>query len=167
MNRLLFILCFALLITSCSGEDNNDASIVGRWKLTAWEVADGFDMNNDGIVNTNILNEIECISNETLIFETEGVVSSNKTFNPDIDIALQEGTTDKYVFKVRCDEEGVIGFATTYSLKNTDTVIFNDNESAIVGNQLFRLIKESIKIYNKDFTEVVATKDLTLVYTKQ
>ncbi|WP_303316009.1 hypothetical protein Q4Q34_13280 [Flavivirga abyssicola] len=167
MNRFLFILCFTLLITSCSEEESNDLSIVGTWKLTAWEVADGFDMNNDGIVNTNILDEIECISNETLIFETEGVVSSNKTFNPDIDIALQEGTTDKYVFDVRCDKEGVIGFATTYSQKNIDTVIFNDKESAIVDNQLFRLIKESIKIYNEDFTEIVATKDLTLVYTKQ
>lgn len=167
MSKLLFILCFAsLLFASCSSEDNEDSSIVGTWKLTAWDVVDGFDINNDGTVSTNILDEIECANNETLIFETNGVVSSNKTFNPDIDVALLEGTTDEYAFDVICDQQGVIGFATTYS-QNIDTVIFNDKASTIIGNQLFRVIKESITIYNEDYTEIVGTKDLTLVYTKQ
>ncbi|MDO5969730.1 hypothetical protein Q4Q35_07910 [Flavivirga aquimarina] len=165
MNKLLFILCFALLFTSCSVEDNN-ISVVGTWKLTARNVVDGFDINNDGTVDTNILNEVDCVNNETLIFETNGVVSSNKTYNPDIDIALLDGTTDDYIFNVTCDEQGIIGFATTYT-QDMNTVTFNDNEFTIIGNQLSREIKESIKIYNEDFTEIVATKDLTLIYTKQ
>ena len=167
MSKLLSILFFVLLLfTSCSGEDNDDLSIVGTWKLTAWDVVGGFDINNDGTVNTNILDEIECVNNETLIFEPNGVISSNKTFNPDIDIALLEGTTDEYMFNVTCDQQGIIGFATTYS-QNGDTVIFNDKKSTLIGNQLIRVVKESITIYNEDFTEVLATKDLTLVYTKQ
>ncbi|MDO5977720.1 hypothetical protein [Flavivirga spongiicola] len=167
MSKLLFILCFvSLLLTSCSSEDNDDLSIVGTWKLTAWDVAGGFDINKDGTVSTNILDEIECANNETLIFEPNGVVSLNKTFNPDIDIALLEGTTDEYAFSVTCDQQGIIGFATTYS-QNIDTVIFNDRESIIIGNQLFRVVKESITVHNEDFTEVLTTKDLTLVYTKQ
>ncbi len=166
MNKFLFILCFALLLVSCSDDDNEDVSIVGTWKLTAWEVADGLDINNDGTASVNILDEIECANNETLIFESNGVVASNKTFNPDIGIALKQGTTNNYTFNITCDEQGVIGFATSYS-QSMDTVIFNNNESTIIGNQLFRVIKESIKIYNEDFTEVVATKSLTLVYTKQ
>ncbi|MDD7884872.1 hypothetical protein [Flavivirga sp. 57AJ16] len=167
MSKLLFILCFALLLfTSCSSEDNDDLSVVGTWKLTAWDVVGGFDINNDGTVSTNILDEIECVNNETLIFEPNGVMSSNKTFSLDIDITLLEGTTDEYVFNVMCDQEGVIGFATTYS-QNGDTLIFNDKESTIKGDQLFRVLKEAITIYNTGFTEVLATKDLTLVYTKQ
>ncbi len=166
MNKLFFLLCFALFLTGCSEEDSGDISIVGTWKLTAWNVADGFDINDDGIASTNILDEIECTNNETLIFEANGVVASNKTFNPEIAIILQEGTTNNYMFNVTCDKQGVIGFATTYS-QNIDTVTFNDKESTIIGNQLFCVIKDALKIYNEDFTEVLATKDLTLVYTKQ
>ena len=167
MNKLLFVLCFvSLLLTSCSGEDQDEISVVGTWRLTTWNVADGFDINNDGAVSTNILDEIECTNDETLIFEAKGVVSSNKTYNPDIDIALLEGTTDEYTFRVTCDEQGVIGFATTYS-QSIGTVIFNDREFTLIGNQLFRVNKEAIKIYNENFTEVVDTKDLKLIYTKQ
>lgn len=165
MNKLLFILCFAsLLVTSCSEEDDG-LSVVGTWKLTAWNVADGFDINNDGTVSTNILDEIECTNSEALIFEATGVMSSNNTFNPAINIALLDGTTDSYTFNITCDQEGVISFATTYS-QSLDTVTFNDSEFTIIGNQLLREIKEGIKIYNEGFTEVIATKDLTLVYTK-
>ncbi|NMH86676.1 hypothetical protein [Flavivirga algicola] len=166
MNKFLFVLCFALSLVSCSDDDNDVVSVVGTWKLTAWEVADGLDINDDGTASSNILDEITCPNNETLIFEANGVVTSNKTFNPDLDIALKQGTSDEYTFNVTCDNQGVIGFATTYS-QNMDAVIFNDNESIIIDNQLLRVVKESIKIYNEDFTEVITTKDLTLVYTKQ
>ncbi|GAA3598467.1 hypothetical protein Q4Q39_19855 [Flavivirga amylovorans] len=166
MNKLLFILCFALFITSCSSEDDGDMSVVGTWKLTAWDVVGGFDINNDGTTNTNILDEIECENNETLTFDVNNVVASNKTFNPDVNIALQEGTTDKYMFNVACDEEGIIGLATSYS-QNLDIVLFNGIESTVIGNQLFRLMKGSIKIYNEDFTEIITTRDVTFVYTRQ
>ncbi|GAA3654056.1 hypothetical protein [Flavivirga jejuensis] len=166
MNKLFYILCFVLVFTSCSSDDNDGVSIIGVWELTAWDVMDGFDINNDGTASTNIIDEIECTNNETLIFEDNGVMSSNETYNPDINIALLEGTTDEYMFNVSCDEQGIIGFATSYSQTN-NTVIFNDIEFTVIDNQLFRVIKESVKIYNEDFTEVVATKDLKLVYTKR
>ncbi|AUP80811.1 hypothetical protein [Flavivirga eckloniae] len=166
MNRLLFILCFIpLLFASCSKEDN-DVSVVGTWKLTAWNITDGFDINKDGTVSTNILDEVVCENNETLIFETNGVISSSETYNPEIDIALLDGTTDEYTYMVTCDEQGVIGFATTYS-QATDKVVFNDVEFTVGDKELFRVKKEAIKIYNETFTEVIATKDLTMVYTKQ
>ncbi|WP_308991203.1 hypothetical protein QLS71_002010 [Mariniflexile litorale] len=162
---ILALTLVALLLTSCS-HDSDHNTINGVWILTEWNVADGFDMNNDDIVNTNILNEIDCVNNETLVFESTGMVSSNKTFNPTIEIALQNGTSNNYIFNIVCDEEGSISYASNYS-KNGDVVLINDAIATVKNNKLTRVFIGAIKIYNEDFTEVLASKDLTLVYTKQ
>ncbi|MEN3324366.1 hypothetical protein VP395_11560 [Mariniflexile soesokkakense] len=167
MKRIVCMLCFVpFLLLSCFNDTDDDYTIEGVWKLTDWNVADGFDINNDGIVNTNILNEIDCPNNETLVFESTGVVSSNETFNPTIEIALQNGILNSYAFNVVCDEEGIISFATTY-IKNGNVILIDNGIANMNRNQLIRVFIDAIKIYNEDFTEVVATKDLTLVYTKQ
>jgi len=168
MKHLLKVICAVLLIsssTSCSSE-SDVSSIVGSWKLTAWNASKGLDLNNDGIVSTNILDEIDCISNETLVFESNGVVSSNATFNPDLDIVLLNGTSDEYIFNVTCDKDGMVSYATTYS-QNGDSVLINESEATIRDNKLSRIFEDAIKIYNEDHTELVDTIDVTYVYTKQ
>lgn len=167
MKNILLTLCFAsLLLTSCFSDGDDDFAIVGAWQLSAMNVEGGFDINNDGTISSNLLNEIDCINNETLVFESNGVVTSNLTFNPHIKIALLDGTSDDYVFDVVCDEEGVISFATTYAYNNK-IVVINESIATFGNNQLSRIFEDAIQIYNEDFTEVVATKNLTLVYTKQ
>ncbi|MGB5418701.1 hypothetical protein [Algibacter sp.] len=171
MNKFILNLCFAFALvcfTSCSSEDMQDESspLVGVWKLTAWNVNGGFDMNNDGMVNTNLLNEIDCDRNETLFFDEKGVVSLNTTFNPDINISLLKDETNEYSFDVVCDTEGVISLATSYTFMDS-TVMIGESVAMIQGDQIFLVFEDRIKIYNEDFTEVLFTKDLTLVYTKQ
>ncbi|MFG6685518.1 hypothetical protein ACGK9U_02980 [Mariniflexile sp. HNIBRBA6329] len=167
MKNILLILCFTpLLLTSCFRDGDDDFAIVGVWQLSAMNVEDGFDINNDGTISSNLLNEIDCINNETLVFESNGVVTSNSTFNPHIKIALLDGASDEYIFNVVCDEEGVISFATTYAY-NSKVVVINESIATFANNQLSRVFEDAIQIYNEDFTEVVTTKDLTLVYTKQ
>ncbi|WP_132218522.1 hypothetical protein [Mariniflexile fucanivorans] len=158
---ILALVLFTLVFVSCSSD-----SVNGVWVLTEWNVNNGFDINNDGIINTNILNEIECVNNETLVFDSKGVVTSNNTFNPSIDIVLVNGTSNNYVFNVECDEEGVISFATTYTI-NGNEVLISDRVATVNGNKLSRVFVDAIKIYNEDLTEIIASKDLTLVYTKQ
>lgn len=170
MNKLLLNLCIVLLLvsfTSCSTDDELDNfDIIGVWELTAWNVNGGFDFNDDGIISTNLLNEIECSRNETLFFDNKGFVSLNTTFNPDIDIALLNEETSEYSFNVTCDTEGVISLATSYIVDN-NLVMFGDHEFLVDGNQISITYKDRIEIYNEDLTQVVATKDLTLVYNKQ
>lgn len=172
MNKLLQNLCliFTLVfLTSCTSEDiqeSNNSDLLGVWNLKAWNVSDGFDMNNDGVKSTNLLNEIDCSYYETLLFEADNVVSLNTTFNPDIDIVLLDDSTDEYRFNVICDREGVVSLATLYTLKN-NTITFGDTEAIIENNQISIVYKNRIKIYNEDKTQVVETKDLTLVYEKK
>ncbi len=172
MNKLLLNLCIAFVLvcfTSCSTDDmqdSNNSSITGVWKLTAWNIDGGFDINNDGTVSTNLLNEIDCSRNETLFFDNDGVVSLNTTFNPDINIALLNEATSEYSFNVACDTEGVISLATSYTV-NDSMIMIGESEAQIDGNQIFLVFQDRIKIYNEDFTQVLETKDLTLVYNKQ
>lgn len=172
MNKLILNLCIAFVLvcfTSCSSDDmqdSNNLSISGVWKLTAWNIEGGFDINNDGTISSNLLNEIDCSRNETLFFDNNGVVSLNTTFNPDIGIALLNETTDEYSFDVTCDTEGVISLATEYTIKDS-IITIGESEAMIEGNQISLVFEGRIKIHNEDFTEVIETKDLTLVYNKQ
>jgi len=167
MNKIIVFLCFTtLLFTSCYNDADDEITVEGIWKLTAYNVSDGFDINNDGIASVNLLDEIPCTNNETLVFESKGVVTSNQTFNPSIEIGLVNSTSDSYIFNVICDEEGSIGYATNFTL-NANEIFINDNIATISGNKLSRVFADAIKIYNEDFTEVVATKDVTLVYMKR
>jgi hypothetical protein len=166
MKNRWFVLCFASsLLISCFNDDEK-TTIKGVWRLYAMNVESGLDINKDGFADTNLLNEIDCTNNETLIFESNNVVTSNKTFNPDIKIALINGTTNEYVFDVECDEEGIISFAATYSRSNNQ-IFINESEAILNNNQLTRVSENAINIYDEGFSEVIATKNVTLVYIKQ
>lgn len=171
MKKLLFYLCFTfalVCLASCSSDDlqdSNNSPIVGVWELVAWNVEEAFDFNNDGTANTNLLNEIDCSRNETLFFENNGVVSLNTTFNPDINIALLDGTDAMYDFDVTCDTQGIISLATSYEL-NESSILIGEFEASYTENRITLVFREKIKIYNEDFTNVIDAKDLTLVYTK-
>ncbi|MEC3908360.1 hypothetical protein VOI54_15120 [Tamlana sp. 2201CG12-4] len=172
MNKLILNLGIALIlvcVASCSSDDvqnENDSNIQGVWKLSAWNIVGGFDMNNDGVVHTNLLNEIDCTKNETLLFEPNGIVSLNTTFSPDIEIALLDEETNTYSFDVTCDTEGIISLATSYKV-NGNHVEIGEIDALIEGNQISIVFEKSLEIYNSDLTQIIETKDLTLVYVKQ
>ncbi len=159
--KQIIVVVLSFLFVGCSGN-----TIEGEWKLTAWRVDDGFDINNDGVVSINILDEIDCVNNEVLVFESNGVMSSKASFNPEINIALENKASNTYRFEVICDTEGVISFASSYSLRG-DELKINEQNAILKGNQIYRVFKKAIKIYNKGYTQIVGTKDLTLVYTKR
>ena len=164
MKRILLII-ISIVLVSCSDE-TIDMSAVGSWKLTGYNVANGFDINNDGIKSVNLLDEFECQNNETLTFELNGVVSSIETFNPEINIVLVDESTNEYAFNITCDLEGVIGFATNYS-QNGEIITYNSKNATIIGNEMKMVFEDAIEIFNADLTQVIANEDLTLVYTKQ
>lgn len=169
MKHLIFFLSFfiALSVQSCS-KDNEDQftnDLIGSWKLTAWNVEDGFDINKDGVADTNLLNEIDCPNEEVLVFDNNGIVSSDNTFNPTLKIALTSTIESRYSFNVECSE-GIVGFSTNYS-QNNGSVIIQERVASLDNNQLTRVFVGAIKIYNEDYTQVISTRDLTMVYTKQ
>lgn len=160
-------LCLSLLASSCSKKDEtNDSQFLGTWKLTSYAIDLALDINNDGEKNLNLLTELDCETNEVLKFDNTGVVSSTNTFQHDIKIFKKEADLEMYGVEVEC-AEGAIGFATTYLPIGENTVVFNTIEATVDGNQLSRTITDGIAIYNEDLSEVVETKSVTLIYSKQ
>lgn len=169
MKRFTLTLCLIVFIAflfSCSEDDANDDSVVGTWELTTWTIEIPIDLNSDTLTSTNLLDEAICDNNERLIFDANGTVSSNATYNPQITVSLIDGTTDVYIFNVVCDMEGIIGTAGEYSQNNNSVTLF-DKTAVITGNQLTIVYEDAIDIYNEELTEVMITKNLTLVYTKK
>ncbi len=82
-NFFLFAISFALFFTSCSSDDDNvdngggdsvEVSLVGTWELTSAEVAVTLDLNMDGTVSPNLLDELSC-------FEDTIIVSDDNTYS--------------------------------------------------------------------------------------
>lgn len=164
---IILILLFSISITSCSTDDENIASsVVGIWELTELNASLSLDLNNDTVSSTNLLEEITCNNNEILNFEANGVVTSNNTFNSKIEFYQIEGAELEYSANIECASEGSIGFASSY-IETGNTVEFNGSVSELIGNQIIRTFEDAVKIYNEDFTAVIETRDLRLVYTKQ
>ena len=167
MKKLFYpVILSVLFLVSCSNEDIDDDPLLGTWTLSEWNITDGFDINNDGIVSTNLLSEIECSYNETLLFEPNNIVSLNTTFNPILEIKLLNNSTDEYNFNVECDSEGVISLATFYS-KSGNVLTIGESVALISGNKISLVFKNRIEIFNEDGSQIIETKDLTLVYQKQ
>lgn len=168
MKKSLGLLFFSVSVLVCSAcsEAGVKHPVIGSWKLISWSTEIPIDLNSDGIFSTNLLDETSCKANEILTFDKERLVISNNTFNPDITVSLKDGASDKYSIKETC-AEGSIGFATEYTQINDQSVRFNNTVAGVYGSKLTIVYKNTVKVYNKALTEVVATRDVTLVYEKE
>lgn len=172
MKRLvagLSMICAIIGFEGCSDNNASKNALVGEWKLTSWSTDVSMDLNNDGVENVNLLKETTCANNELLKFESNGIVASENTFNPTVMISELDGEEEvSYEVEVEC-AEGVIGFATDYVYNTTNgNVQIGENTAATIGENTLTIVYENaIEIYNTNLSEVVATKDLTKVYTKQ
>ena len=170
MKKLLLIVgIVSSALFSCSNEPVDQiSSIVGNWKLTEVNIylPNGFDLNNDGVRSTNLLNEIDCANKEVLTFDQNGVMQSNLTFNPDVDIYMLDDAKQQYDITVHCDIEGAIGYATSY-IKDGETILYNNRSAIQEGNHLYITFDKVIGVYNADGSQMLSLEDLNLVYTRQ
>ncbi|HUH26801.1 hypothetical protein [Gelidibacter sp.] len=163
--RLLFLtITFSILLSISKDEVKNP--VVGGWQLTSWTVGIPIALKASKHVTTNLLDQTSCDVNEVLSFDKDGIVISQDSFNPKITIRLKNGSSDVYIFEEVC-AEGTIGFATDYSQKTNGEIQFNGTIGVVENNQLTVVYKDAIKIYNEALTEVIESKDLTLVYKKK
>ena|SRR5690606_1607557 len=86
MKKLVGLLLLVIIFIGCSKDDekNEEVSFEGFYKLTAVELLHPYDLNNDGMKSTNLLNELSCYDQETLQFNADGTGQANNTSYPDI-----------------------------------------------------------------------------------
>ncbi|MGB3608651.1 hypothetical protein [Psychroserpens sp.] len=168
--RILYVatLIAFMLFTSCSNDDSDsDDALNGTWRLTEFNSFMPLDLNNDGTPSINLLTEIDCLENETLVFESNNIVVSNNTSFFDIEIDLEIGTTNEFIYSVNCEED-IYSFTMTYT-QDGATVILNDDGDLSVGlingNTLSFTFEGDLDIENENGDET--SGDFILVYTKQ
>ena len=149
---------------SCSDKSEHD--VIGVWLLTTRTIDLPFDVNQDGVSNTNLIAEIDCNKTETLTFDNNGTVSSGNEFSNPLKY-YKENDTNVHRIISDCNTEGVISFASEFETIEKSTIKISDRVYELSGNTLTTVFENSVKIYNEDFTEVIETKDLKLIFTKQ
>ncbi|WP_447637035.1 hypothetical protein [Flavobacterium microcysteis] len=137
MKRFFLMGLGAMLALSCSSDDDSDtlsnAAIEGTWKLTKYELPSSFDLNNDGTASNNLLTEVSCTSNSSLVFNAGSTVNFNFS---EIYIDLEPvAGTETYVYTTECDTFGNEAYPYTVS----------DNIVSIFGGEL-SLIRSGRKL---------------------
>lgn len=143
--------------------------VEGTWKLTAWNVVEAIDLNNDGNASLNLLDEMDCYNNETLVFNADNTGTSMSTSYADFEIFIEAGTTNSFDYTINCVEENDNTDFTWSQSGNTVSVTISSstNDWTLIGNTLSITIPEGFSVTNPDDTTVSTIQDLTLVYTKQ
>lgn len=157
-----------VLVRDNSGT-NNPTSIDGTWLLTAWNTADAFDLNNDGTPSINVLDEMNCYTNETLILNTDNTGSANSTSYAEITAELVVGTTNQFTYTISCIQDNettnLTWSQTGSTVSLTDT--FGTTDWTLSGSTLSLTIPDGFEVYESDGITISTTSDLTFVYTKQ
>ena len=160
MKKLSLIFLIIISFLSCNNENN----IYGEWQLKSWDIGVDMDLNKDAIKSSNLLDEVECNNDEVLTLKQNNTLASVNTFSPVIKIFK---LNSDYMFNIECSE-GSLGYASAFKVE-VDKVLLDQGGEFTTGenNQLTRIFKKAVKIYNSDFSEVLETKDLILTYTKK
>lgn len=172
MKKIFSLLMIALVFVGCSSDDDGDDNVAlqGDWKLTAFRSEQAYDLNNDGTMSNDIMAETNCYQNEKVTFNSNGTGAVFSTSYADIELILEVGTTNSYVYDVTCVQE-----STTTALNWTQ----NGNSVAITmegvsfsgvqdGNKITFTVPEGFHIQVEDGDDIVwISETLTMIYTKQ
>ncbi len=173
---LLFSVFILLTAFTCENEPlDSDLSpyqpnnpVQGTWLLTAWISGEPFDINNDGTASVYLMDEFDCLNNETIVFNSNGTGIIFNTSHVDISITMDMGTEDSYEYSIECIEE-IQNINMTWTQNGNTVSITESGETSnwtLNGNQLSITVPEGFFVANEDYTETITT-DLTFVYTKQ
>ncbi|OAB80508.1 lipocalin family protein [Cochleicola gelatinilyticus] len=173
MKNFLSLLAIALVITSCSSDDDNGgetASLVGTWKMTSFGGESTIDIDMDGSASSNLLIETNCYQNETLTFADNGTGVSTSTSYAEITLDISSDAPEGGEYTIECIEEIEIS-PLTFTQSGNTVDIDSDGESIeaeLSGNTMTIVIPSG---YFVDVVEgdgsAVLIEDLTIVYQKQ
>lgn len=153
----------------CTNGSEQETELEGTWLLTAWIGTEAIDLNNDGVENINFLEEMDCYTNETILFNTDNTAVATSTSFATFEFIIEVGTTNSFEYSITCEEELDITNGTWSQNGNIVTITdnFGTTDFTLNGNQLSIFVPEGFFAFNSDDFTVTTSQDLTFVYTKQ
>ncbi len=179
MKKLIVLAVAAFLTLSCSDDDNNstsNTSLEGTWKLTAFNLNEAVDINEDGTASVDFISETGCYNNSNIVFSGNNVATLNMQ-ELDIELDLVIGTEDSYEYSIDCIDAtpevaaysvsgNSVSVISTYvedGVTETETIVMTQS-----NNTLTVTIPEFTNVPVEENGEVTYTfVGATLVFTKQ
>ncbi|MEM1003320.1 MAG: lipocalin family protein [Bacteroidota bacterium] len=176
MKKLIFrlLVISPLLFMSCPEDDDGvtdeNSDLIGTWQLTAWNSDTAYDIDGDGTASINLLDEIDCLAFETLIFNNDNSAEVNTTSSLEIEIELEDGDVNDFTLDVSCEFEND-SFILTWTRNGNEITLIEDDfvdESLVAnlsGNTLTFSSTENIEVLDGEF-ELEVPLEFSIVYTK-
>lgn len=144
------LLSLSIFLAACGSDDNSGgnnepAPVIGVWDLVELNVTPAQDVDQDGTSNSNLLDELNCVSG-TLTINDVGTWSLNLN-------GVTVTTITGGLFNIRCNE--VAGFNSgTWAFQNNQLTLFQAAEPIVLtldGDRLTNLVGETLPDF---FSEV-------------
>lgn len=159
MKKIILLAC-AIALFSCSDDDTNTTSLDGTWKLTYVNLnRETSDLNGDGVVSENLLEETDCMNNTNIVFTNSdtavfGLPCPSQSLEPETVTFIRTGNTVEFSYQVQ-EAETSFFKRTKYALKgNTLTATFEGDSTDYVPGE-------------GEYGDVSHFSGATFVYTKQ
>lgn len=129
LKRIFFVLSLLILVFACSLDDGVESipppnfDVIGLWDLVEVNVSPSQDLNNDGTMSTNLINELDCISG-TLLIDGDLVWTYEQT-----QIITTPITNDR--FSIICSD----------TIFATGTWFSDENEATFDGNEVLTALR--------------------------
>lgn len=137
----------------------------GDWILVGWVTDNLRDIDNDGIVTNNYLDEIDCYNNETMTFNADG--TGTMFFRSYADITFTPNNSGEDFF-INCIS---INQASTFDWSQDGNTIYITNNEGVInlyfrnGNSMYVAIDDAF--YAESTTDdSVITERITFIYIK-
>tara|TARA_R100001369_G_scaffold91773_1_gene134154 strand:+ start:211 stop:1119 length:909 start_codon:yes stop_codon:yes gene_type:complete len=152
------------LIDDLDNCETEEVDIAGNWKLVAWNTDQLRDIDNDGFVTNNYLDDIDCYNNETILFNSNGTgimflrSSAEFTYTPTVD------GEDFFVVCTDIDIDRSFNWTETI---NSVTLLFADGSSMSLfkNGGLYIAIDDAFYATSTVDSSVI-TERITFIYIK-
>lgn len=143
---------------------------LGTWKLVAWLTDQSRDIDNDGVVTNDYLEEIDCYDNETITFYSDATGVLHLRSYADITYTPVIGFPDEEDFFVTCNNI-MEDKPFTWIQVGNNTLILTMQDGTIVNyfrnaNSLFIAIDDAFTATSTVNTNSLITERMTFVYVK-
>lgn len=138
--------------------------VLGTWKLVSWNTDEPRDLNNDGIVTNNYLEDIDCYENETIEFNPD---ATGTMFLRSMAEFTYTPTADGEDFFTNCIQINVDRNFTWSETINTIDVLFTDGStiSLFKNGNLYVAIDDGFYA-ESNIDNSVITERVIFVYEK-
>lgn len=148
-----------------------DFQIPGNWRLVAIVSDVARDLDNDGELTNNYLEDLSCYSNESIDFNANGTGTLFYRSYPNIVVSAAPGTFDNFDYSVNCIEERLdVNF--TWEQINLNMILVTlDTDGTEInffrnGNSIFLVKRDGFVATGENSTVNTIVEDVILEYVR-